>query len=443
MPTIKELRETRAKHVADARTLNEKAKADNRNLTGAETEQIDKHLDESDRIGREIDVLEKGESRSKRLAEAQEAMTRSAGRDTDPVTPETRDNPGGPGRRAGTEAREFRYKLRQNPDVERCLNLAGRTASDEYRSAFAKFLRTGSRAGTEERAIQADSDVDGGFLNAPQQLVAELIKNVDDLVPFRQFANVISVPNAQSLGVPTLDTDVDDADWTTELKTGNETALKIGKRELNPQPLAKRIKISQKLLRTSATNVEALVRERFSYKFGVSKEKAYMTGTGSNQPLGVFTAHADGISTARDVATSNAATAITADGLIEAKFFLKPQYWPNARWLFHRTAMKQIRLFKAEDGQYLWVPGLTKGVTDTVLDCPVIVSEFVPNTFTSGKYVGLLGDFSKYWIAEAFGMEMKRLDELYQETNQIGFIARAEEDGMPVLEEAFVRVKLG
>jgi HK97 family phage major capsid protein len=40
------------------------------------------------------------------------------------------------------------------------------------------------------------------------------------------------------------------------------------------------------------------------------------------------------------------------------------------------------------------------------------------------------------------GMQVQRLNELYAETNQVGFIGRLETDGAPVLEEAFVRVKL-
>jgi hypothetical protein len=39
-------------------------------------------------------------------------------------------------------------------------------------------------------------------------------------------------------------------------------------------------------------------------------------------------------------------------------------------------------------------------------------------------------------------MRIQRLVELYAESNQIGFIGRLETDGMPVLEEAFVRVKV-
>ena len=37
---------------------------------------------------------------------------------------------------------------------------------------------------------------------------------------------------------------------------------------------------------------------------------------------------------------------------------------------------------------------------------------------------------------------VQRLVELYAETNQTGFIGRVETDGMPVLAEAFARVKL-
>jgi len=39
-------------------------------------------------------------------------------------------------------------------------------------------------------------------------------------------------------------------------------------------------------------------------------------------------------------------------------------------------------------------------------------------------------------------MQVQRLVELYATTNQIGYLARLESDGAPVLESAFVRVTL-
>ena len=43
----------------------------------------------------------------------------------------------------------------------------------------------------------------------------------------------------------------------------------------------------------------------------------------------------------------------------------------------------------------------------------MITSEWAPSTFTTGQYVGLLGDFRHYWIADALSMQIQRLNELY------------------------------
>lgn len=436
--TIKEMLEQRAKHIADARAIKERADTEKRDMSAEDLGQFNTLLDQADKIDKDVKAREAVEARDRRLADAEASLRDSRGRRTEPNEPGNTS----PGRGAGNEPREFRYRQRQS-GVERILTLAGARAGDEYRASFRRWLGGSQLSGQELRALQADVDTEGGFLGAPQQMVAELIKSVDDAVPFRQFATVHTLAKAQNLGSPTLDTDVDDAAWTSELATGSEdTALRFGKRELNPSPLAKRIKISRKLIRTSVLDIEALVRERFAYKFGTTQEAAFMTGTGANQPLGVFTAHADGIPTSRDVSTSNTTTAITGDNLIEVKYSLKSAYLAKARWLFHRTAMKNIALLKDGEGQYLWRQGLVGGEPDTILGLPVTPSEWAPSTFTTGLYVGLLGDFSKYWIAESMNMEMQRLDELYAETNQVGFIARAELDGMPVLAEAFTRVKL-
>ena len=67
----------------------------------------------------------------------------------------------------------------------------------------------------------------------------------------------------------------------------------------------------------------------------------------------------------------------------------------------------------------------------------------MPSVFTTGKYVGAIADFGFYHIADALDMQVQRLNELFALTNQTGMIMRKETDGMPVLAEAFSRVKLG
>ncbi len=318
------------------------------------------------------------------------------------------------------------------------------SSGKEVRAAFNKFLRGGiaALANSEVRALQADVDTLGGYIVAPQQFVTQLIRAVDDRVFIRPLATKFTIERAESLGVPALDTDISDADWTSELATGTEdAAMAFGKRELHPQPLAKRIRISNKLLRQAVIDPETLVRDRLAYKFAITEEKAFLIGNGVKQPLGLFTASPMGISTGRDV-VAGTTTALTMDGLISVKYALKQQYWPRARWLFHSSAVEQIAKLKDNTGQYIWRESVRVGEPDRLLGFPVMMSEYVPNTFTTGQYVGMLADFSFYWIADALDMQIQRLTELYAETNQTGFIGRRELDGMPVIEEAFVRAKL-
>ena len=295
----------------------------------------------------------------------------------------------------------------------------------------------------EYKVLQADQDTAGGYLTVPMQVVQTLLQGIDDAVVIRGLANTIQVGQGVSLGVPTLDTDQEDPTWTSELQTGVQDDVgAFGRRELNPSPLAKRVRISNKLINAPGMDAEAIWLQRMQYRFDRAQENAFMNGHGANQPLGLFTASSDGISTGRDVSTGNTNTAMTATGLINARYELKGGYWARARWLFHRDALKQIRTLQTSDGDFIWQPSFQAGQPETILGVPFIMSEFAPNTFTTGLYVGMIADFSYYWIADALSMQVQRLIELYAESNQVGYIGRLETDGMPVLEEAFVRVTL-
>lgn len=398
---IRELRAKRTSLGAEAAAIMDTATKAGRSMTGEENTSFDKLMDERDGIDATIERAERLRDGERQAAELEAEQ----------------DPQGGARDEAGM-------------DALRTYLLGGRQALSEKQA----------------RALNAGNDPEGGYLVAPIQWVNALIQAVDDAVPMRGLATVHKLTASDSLGVPSLDTDLNDADWTTEIGTGTQDdSLRVGKRELSPNPMAKRVKVSRKLLRLTTGGAENIVRERLAYKFGVTQEKAYMTGDGNKKPLGLFTASADGIPTSRDVATGSA-TGFTGDGLIDAKYTLKAAYWAKARWLFHRDAIRAVRKLRddtggAGQGNYIWQPGLAMDRPDTILDVPYVVSEFAPNTFTNGLYAGMIGDFSHYWIAEALNLEIQRLVELYAESNQVGFIGRQEVDGMPVLAEAFVRIK--
>ena len=295
-----------------------------------------------------------------------------------------------------------------------------------------------------KNGMQLGNDGQAGSLTAPMEFRDELIKGLDDILWMRQISrNVGSIGAAQSLGYPYRKTEAADAEWEGEVdEAAEETTLAYGRREFKPNRMAKLIKVSTTLV-SHAPNAEGVILEEMRYRVGITQEKAYMTGNGTGKPLGIFTASDSGIPTSRDVADGNTATGVTFDGLINAKYSLKEQYLRGASWIIHRDLAKMLAKLKDGESRYIWQPAVALGQPDMLLGHPVHMSEYAPNTYTTGLYAAVFGDFRYYWIVDADQLLVKVLNELYATSNQIGYLLHYFGDGAPVLGEAFARVKLG
>ena len=403
---LKELREARGKALADARVPHEEADKEKRRMNEDEQGRFDAYMNE-------IDELDKQIGSEIRLQDA-----------------------------ARVDAETHRESAAKPKDEK--------TLAEKRMDGFRHYLQRGLDPfmgdldmTKEFRAMQQDLEVSGGYLAAPQEFIAELIQDVDDAHIVRQLARKFQLKKAVSLGAPSLDTDLSTSNWGAEITEPTaDSSLALGKRELNPHPASGAIRVSRDLLKISVLNVDALVRERLANEVGELEDVAFMTGSGSNQPLGLFTASSDGISTGRDISSGNSSTNIHFDNFKRVKYFLKAQYWAKASWIMHRDVARNASLLKDGEGQYIWQQSVVIGDPDRILGFPVNLSENAPSTFSGSGYMAILGDYNEYWIADAYDMELQRLNELYAATNQVGFFIRLKVDGMPVKEEAFVRSQL-
>lgn len=315
----------------------------------------------------------------------------------------------------------------------------------EYAKAFRHYLRLQPHehlSADESKALSAGDWQAGGALVQDTFLNMLLVK-AREVSAMRRICNVLPPIPSGAVIVPSEENLLSDAEWTTEIATGSEDAVKpFGQRRLQPYPQAKRIKISNTLLRTPTFDFEAYVRDRMAYKFAVPEENAYINGDGVGKPRGLRqTPNLPSYTTA-------AALTVTADDIINWVYALPAAYASTARILCNRAFIRKVRLLKDGAGNFIWQPGLQAGDPGRILDTPYELSDRVDDAldaadaWESGGQPAVIGDFNYYWIVDALQMSIQRVNELYAETNQVGFIGRKETDGSCVLPEAFVALTI-
>ncbi len=318
---------------------------------------------------------------------------------------------------------------------------AGSPAEEVKRAlATAQYIKGGLEA-VEEKGLLVSEGTAGGFLLAQPQKVMFLALKKQRTV-MRQLARVL--PPTDGTVTPTVAGRAEDAEWTYEVGQASEDKTKpFTQRMLKAHPLAKMRRVSRAMLRSATVaDAEQFVMEQLADAVTVAEEKAFIQGDGARKPLGLLAAK--GIAKKK---TASAGT-LTGDDIINWAYSLPAAYSQRATILCSQAFLRKVRLLKDNNGQYIWQPGLQAGQPGRILDFPYAVSDFYPtgldanDAYKSGEIIATIGDFSYYWIVDGLDMGIQRLDELFAQTNEVGFIIRQEADGMPVLGEAFLHLQV-
>ena len=286
-------------------------------------------------------------------------------------------------------------------------------ASDEYRDNFWRMVRDRSAHYSVYNALQVGTDSEGGFL-VPDEYERTLIQALEEENKLRTLCKVIrtssgdrKIPLVASHGT---------ASWVDEEGLIPESDDSFGMISLGAHKVASIIKVSDELLQDSVFDVEAYIAAEFARRVGDAEEAAFINGDGAGKPIGMLH-DTNGAATG---VTAASATALAADELIDLVYSLKAPYRKRAIFLFNDQTIKALRKLKDGNGQFLWQPGLQAGQPNTLLGYKYETSYHMPLVGAGNKPI-LFGDFSSYWIADREGRSIKRLNELYAATGQIGF----------------------
>lgn len=150
-----------------------------------------------------------------------------------------------------------------------------------------------------------------------------------------------------------------------------------------------------------------LIGEAFDY----AESTAFVSGSGTNQPLGVVTAisaTAGSTVTATTRGASSFTSASSADVFAVANA-MPSRYEGNASWIAHKKTFNIIRQMSPSGAGSLFWGQLGAGVVDrpVLLGSPAYNSSDVVATQTTGTVILVLGDFSQYLIYDRIGINVE------------------------------------
>jgi HK97 family phage major capsid protein len=153
------------------------------------------------------------------------------------------------------------------------------------------------------------------------------------------------------------------------------------------------------------------------------------TGTGTNQPLGVFGNVGTGTGTPYALTGAASDSTVLLNSLFDITGSLKAAYQPNAGFVMTRATCLAIR--RAQMQSNLFAPVVTVGADGTtyILDRPVyfdVNAPALPTTTTAGVQSILYGDFKAgnvIGVRGGAGINVKILDQPWAAEGQLGILA--------------------
>jgi HK97 family phage major capsid protein len=325
----------------------------------------------------------------------------------------------------------------------------GASASTEYREAFLTWFRHGAASlSAEERQIlksrkveeraQSTTNSAGGYLIAPE-FMPELERSLKDYSGVMQVARMISTETGANLPWPTIDATARKATLVAENATSTPTDFTFGQKNLDAYMYRDMAAVPLELMQDSAFDIGQFISESFAESFGRGLNEHFTTGTGSGQPNGLVTASVVGH-------TAASATAFTRTEMVTHLHTVDPAYRRSRTcgWMMNDAVLAAIKKLAVgtSDASPLWQPSMRDGAPDLIEGFPFWINQDMDSALTTGKKIMLFGDYSKYIVRRVLGMAMRRLEERFIDSGQIGFIAFARYDGELINTAAVKHFKL-
>lgn len=178
------------------------------------------------------------------------------------------------------------------------------------------------------------------------------------------------------------------------------------------------ILISEELLTDSEIDMVSYIVDIARKRIDRGINSYVVNGTGVNQPKGLLP-QITKVQTIANLAAFSWETLVDMYHGVDAAY----RRQPKAAFGMHDKTLAIIRKFKNDQGEPIYTRDLTSDMPDRVLGVATVVDNEFPELAAASTGAIVFGDWDALIVRRVNGMQVKRLDELYAETGQVGFLA--------------------
>lgn len=287
--------------------------------------------------------------------------------------------------------------------------------------AFADFVRKEAGLPVEQRAGEQNITMGNNGAIVPTTIANMIIKAVKDICPIYAKATIYHVKGI--LKVPVWGK----ANTTHDIAVGYQSEFtditadsgKFSSVDLSGYLAGALTLIGKSVINNGDVDVVNFIVSQMAEEIAAFIEKELLTGSGSSAATGV-------LSTTNTLITA-AATAITADELIDLQAKIKQVYQPNACWIMNPATFTTIKKLKDANNRYLLQDDYTSDFPYRLLGKPVYLSDNMPIVSASAKAV-LYGDLSGLSVNMREDVQIQILLEKYATQHAVGVVSWFEFD---------------
>ena len=301
-------------------------------------------------------------------------------------------------------------------------------AEVQERELFDKFIR----GYINERDGELTPAQNSAGVTIPTTIADKIIKKVYDICPILERSTKYNVKG--KLDIPYYDNETSSITvaYQTEFVAVTSSNGSFTKIELDGYLAGALSKISRSLINNSKFDIVAFVVDEMAYQIARFIEHELLVGTENK---------VTGLSTLENLVETESASAITVNELIEVQDSVKDVYQNNAIWIMSTKTRTAIRQLRDDIGRYLLQDDISAPFGKTLLGKPVFVSDNMPNIAT-GETVIYYGDMSGLATKFSEEINIQVLREKFADEHADGVIGWFEFDSKIENEQKIAGLKM-